>query len=257
MADEVLYERRGPIAIITMNRPDRMNALNPAVINGLHDSWMRFRDEEDAWVAILTGNGRAFCAGADLSMMSDMSDRARGGGAMDRINIVTPRSLNIFKPTIAAVNGYALAGGLWMAMDCHLCVAAEEAEFGITETRWNLPGGWAADVTRHLSMRHAIEMTIVPRRIKAQRAYEMGFVNWVVPREQVLDKALEIAEAILENAPAACRTYIETFYRTYNLPYEQALSFASHIQKNLLSMEDAKEGTRAFLEKRKPEFKNR
>jgi enoyl-CoA hydratase len=241
-----------------------MNALNLAVFQGLHDAWTRFRDEEDAWVAILTGNGRAFCAGADLSMMSEMSSRARGeeasdgeGARQERINIVTPRSLNIFKPTIAAVNGYALAGGFWMAMDCHLCLAAEEAEFGITEPRWNLPGGWAADVTRHLNMRHAIEVTIVPKRITAQRAYEMGFVNWVVPRDQLLDKAFEVAASILENAPAAVRAYIETFYRTYNLPYEQAMSFGNHIQSRLLGMDDAKEGTRAFLEKRKPDFKNR
>jgi len=261
MADEVLYERRGRVALITLNRPDKMNALNVDVFRGLSDAWTRFRDEEDAWVAILTGNGRAFCAGADLSMMSGMSARARGedsdGPPMERLNIVTPRSLNIFKPTISAVNGYALAGGFWMAMDCHLCVAAEEAEFGITEPRWNLPGGWAADVTRHLNMRHAIEVTIVPRRIPAQRAYEMGFVNWVVPRDQLMDKAFEIAGAILENAPGAVRAYIETFYRTYNLPYEQAMAFGNHIQSRLISMDDAQEGTRAFLEKRKPDFKNK
>ena len=259
MADEVLYERKGRIAVITLNRPDKLNALNPAMISGLADAWNRFRSEDDAWVAILTGNGRAFCAGADLSMMADMSASARGeetSGQEAMTGIMTPRNMNIFKPTIAAVNGYAVAGGFWMAMDCHLCVAADSAEFGITEPRWNLPGGWAADVTRHLNMRHAIEVTIVPERITAQRAYEMGFVNWVAPKEKLMDKALEVAESILLNAPAACRTYIETFYRTYNLPYEQALSTGGHIQKNLLTMDDAQEGTRAFLEKRKPEFKN-
>ena len=260
MADEVLYERRGRIAIITLNRPEKLNALNAAVFQGLADAWTRYRDEEDAWVAILTGNGRAFCVGADLSMMSDMSASARGEettgeGQIGRI--VTPRNLNIYKPTIAAINGYALAGGFWMATDCHLAVAAEEAEMGITEPKWNLPGGWAADVTRQLNMRHAIEVTIVPRRISAQRAYEMGFVNWVVPREQLMDKALEVAEAILENAPAAVRAYIETFYRTYNLPYDEAMSVANEIQGDLLGMDDAREGTRAFMEKRKPEFKNR
>lgn len=263
MGEEVLYERRGRIAIITMNRPDKLNALNAALISGLAEAWNHFRAEEDAWVAILTANGRAFCAGADLGMMSNMSAQARGeepsgGDGQERMTgIVTPRNLNIFKPTIAAVNGYAVAGGFWMAMDCHLCVAADSAEFGITEPRWNLPGNWAADVTRHLNMRHAIEVTIVPQRITAQRAYEMGFVNWVTPREQLMDKALEVAESILLNAPAACRTYIETFYRTYNLSYEQALSVGGHIQSNLIRMDDAQEGTRAFLEKRKPEFKNR
>ena len=265
MADEVLYERRGRIAIITLNRPDKLNALNTEVFNGLTSAWTRFQNEDDAWVAILRGAGRAFCAGADLGNMAAPASGAEDGDLLHPsrtpgevpIMRVTPRGLDIFKPTIAAVQGYAVAGGFWMAMDCHMCMAAETAEFGITEPRWNLPGGWAADGMRHINLRHAVEITVVPRRISAARAYEMEFVNWVVPDDELMDRALETAEAVLENAPAACRAYIETYYRTHNLPYEQAVALAGHIHKHLISMEDGREGPRAFMEKRKPEFKNR
>ncbi|MEE9286068.1 MAG: enoyl-CoA hydratase-related protein [Dehalococcoidia bacterium] len=261
MADDLLYEKRGRVALLTMNRPHRMNALSTGLLEALHEGWTRFAGDDDAWVAVLTGAGdRAFCAGADLKDMDQRQQSSDDGPPARRFKYrgFTPRELHIYKPTIAAVNGYALAGGWWMAQDCDLVVASEEAQFGITETLWNLPGPWAADLTTRISIRHAIEATVVPERISAHRAWQMGFVNWVVPKDQVLPKALEIAEAIAERcAPGATRAFIETYYRCFGMPTDQARATAGHIQRHLMTMEDAKEGPRAFVERRKPAFKNR
>ena len=258
---DLLYEKRGRVALLTMNRPNRMNALSQGLLQALHDGWKRFADDDDAWVAVLTGSGeKSFCAGADLKDMNERRTQEKPGEPRKVMKYLgySPRELNIYKPTIAAVNGYALAGGWWMAQDCDMVVAAEHAEFGITETLWNLPGPWAADLTSRVSIRHAIEATVVPQRIPAKRAYEMGFVNWVVPKGQALAKALEIAESIAERcAPAATRSFIEMYYRSHGMPIEQARAFGSHMQRHLITMEDSKEGPRAFVEKRKPVFKNR
>ena len=266
MADEVLYERRGRIAIITLNRPDKLNALNTEVFNGLTSAWTRFQNEDDAWVAILRGAGRAFCAGADLGNMAAPASGAEDGDLLHPsrtpgevpIMRVTPRGLDIFKPTIAAVQGYAVAGGFWMAMDCHMCMAAETAEFGITEPRWNLPGGWGRrrdaphqSPSRRGDHRRAASDQRCARLRDGVR--ELGGAG----RRADGSRAGRRPRRVLENAPAACRAYIETYYRTHNLPYEQAVALAGHIHKHLISMEDGREGPRAFMEKRKPEFKNR
>ncbi len=257
--DVVLYEKKGHIVTITMNRPERLNALNPALYEGLRNSWVQYREDDDAWVAILTAAGeKSFCAGNDLREMNDQ--KSAGTYKLPRPGswvVDSPRGLKIYKPSIAAVNGFALAGGFMMAQDCDLVVAAEEAEFAITEPRWNLSGSWCAPLTRQVSLRHAIEMTIVPWRISARRAYEMGFVNWVVPRAQLMQKAMQVAEAICENGPASVSAFLETYHRTYGMPAQEAIELGDHIQKHLRHTEDAKEGPRAFVEKRKPNWQNK
>ena len=255
----VLYEERGRIAIITLNRPESLNAINLEMRQGIRDAWLRFKESEDQWVAILTGAGiKSFCAGMDLKPRSQLDPSS---GSIEKIREkqgpFLPRDLGIFKPTIAAVNGFALAGGFALVQNCDLCVAAETAEFAITEPRWNLPASWAADLTRQVGLRNALEMTLLPRRVPAQRAREMGFVNWVVPQEQLMDKALEVANLILENAPAAVRAFVEMFHRTYGMSHDDAVTLGDHIQKHLRSMEDTVEGPRAFAEKRKPNFQNK
>lgn len=253
---ECLYEKRGHVAILTLNRPERRNALSVSLAYELKKQWLRFKEDDDAWVAILWGgDGPTFCAGGDLKEMAEYN--AAGKPLPPWPDRCSPGDLEIFKPTIAAVNGHAMAGGVWMATMCHLVVAADTAEFAITEPRWNVGGGDQIDIIRMIGLRHAIEMTIYPRPIPAQRAYEMGFVNWVVPKGQELDRALEVADAILECGPAAVRAFIESYYRCYGMEHFNAVKLAGHIQKGLGSMEDAKEGPRAFVEKRRPNFQNR
>jgi len=254
--DEVLYEKRGHVALITLNRPERRNAMNRNVMHELQRNWLRFKHDDDAWVAILWGGeGSSFCAGMDLEEFNDTLESDESGPFWpDRWS---PADLEIFKPTIAAVNGHAVAGGCWLTTTCHLSVAADTAKFGITEPRWNIGGGDQVEITRLIGLRHAIEMTIYPELITAQRAYEMGLVNWVVPKGQELDKALEVADRILECGPASVRAFIESYYRCYGMDHANAVKLAGHIHRGLGSMEDAKEGARAFLEKRRPNFQNR
>lgn len=252
---ECLYEKRGHVVILTLNRPERRNALSLSLMQELQRNWLRFKQDDDAWVAILWGgDGPSFCAGMDLKQFSESQEEDTELQWPERWS---PVDLEIWKPTIAAVNGHAVAGGCWLTTTCHLSVAADTAQFGITEPRWNIGGGDQIDIIRLVGLRHALELTIFPRLVPAQRAYEMGLVNWVVPKGQELDKALEVADAILECGPAAVRAFIESYYRCYGMEHFNAVKLAGHIQKGLGAMEDAKEGPRAFIEKRRPNFQNR
>lgn len=253
---ELLYEKRGHIVLLTLNRPERRNALSIKLKHALKDAWLNFKEDDDAWVAILWGGeGDSFCAGQDLQEWGKFVDSTdKKGKWPDRWS---PLDLEIFKPVIAAVNGHAVAGGCWLTTTCHLAVAADTAKFGITEPRWNIGGGDQVVITRLIGLRHALEMTILPELVSAQRAYEMGLVNRVVPKGQELDEAFKFAEGILRCGPAAVRAFIESYYRTFGMEHFSARSFAGQIHRGLSKMEDAKEGARAFLEKRPPNFRNR
>lgn len=254
---ELLYEKHGHVVLITLNRPERRNALNRNLMFELQRAWLRYKYDDDAWVAILWGgDGPSFCAGMDLEEFSDSleGEEPEHPKWPDRWS---PGDLEIFKPTIAAVNGHAVAGGCWLTTMCHMTVAADTAKFGITEPRWNIGGGDQIDIIRMVGLRHAIQLTIYPELVPAQRAYEMGLVNWVVPKGQELEKAFEVADRILESGPASVRAFIESYYRCYGMEHHNAVKLAGHIQRGLGDMEDAKEGARAFLEKRRPVWQNR
>ncbi len=262
----VIYEKKlnGRVVVMTMNRPEAMNALNNELSDAVYDGFEQFRDDDEAWVLILTGVGdRAFCAGADLKQSAQ---RSAGGGQAPpprrstRLHLPYPLSdfLELWKPTIAAVNGYAIAGGFNLAMQCDIRIAAEHAEFGVAEVRWNLAAGWAHSITRQMHLQHALELMLWgDRRISAQRAYEMGWGNRVVPKERLMDEAMEWAERMLSLAPRAVRDLKEIIYRGFYVSPMEMGSFARAIDQNLSGMEDTREGPRAFTEKRKPQFKNK
>jgi enoyl-CoA hydratase len=259
--DVVLYERRGHTALITLNRPERRNALSPEVFARLRERWDAFDADREARVAILTGAGdRAFCAGADLKVMNESGgisnfgrteaqERPRRGG-FD----IQPRT---WKPIVAAINGYAIAGGWWLAQLCDIRLAADDAKLGISEVKWNLPAGWVTDLTRIIGMGHALEVTLTGEPISAQRAYEIGFVNRVVPHERLMDEAFALAELIAGNGPMSVQAHKEILYRGYLLSRDEGNAVAGHILAKLMTSEDAKEGPRAFVEKRKPVWKGR
>ncbi len=257
----LIYEKKfkGRVVIMTMNRPESMNALNGELSNAIYDGWARFRDDDEAWVAILTGAGdRAFCAGADLKertlINSGKVKQVRGR----RFPAPLCEALDLWKPTIAAINGYAIAGGWMMAQNCDIRLAAEHAEMGIAETMWNLPVAGVHSLTRQLHLQHALEVALWgDRRITAQRAYEMGWVNRVVPKERLMDEAMEWAERMLYLAPREVRNIKEIIYRGFYMSAMEGASFARALEQNLVGMEDSIEGPRAFAEKRKPKFKNR
>jgi enoyl-CoA hydratase/carnithine racemase len=261
--EKVLYEKRGRIAIITMNRPERMNAIDPQTSAEMHEAFCDFRDDEGLWVAILTGAGeRAFSAGNDLVAMSQMQQQ--GSNAVSAAYSRAPfggitRGFECWKPIIGAINGYCLAGGLEIAMSCDIRVAADHATFGLPEvTRAIIPGATGTQrLPRLIPMGLALELILTGGRFDVEWAYRNGLVNHVVQADQVMPKALAIAEAICENGPLAVRLAKEAAVRGSGMPLEDGLRLELEQSRKVLASEDAREGPLAFAQKRKPEYKGR
>jgi enoyl-CoA hydratase len=254
MAEEILYENRGRVAVVTINRPESRNAINSGVREGLTAAWKRFAKDNDSRVAILTGAGdKAFCAGADLKEMA-----SRKLGTLPR-NFLPTLNVNIqlAKPVIAAVNGVAYAGGWALAQMCDIVVASETARFAITEAKVGRGMPWAVPLTHMIPQKVLLEILLTGDPISAQRAYEIGFVNHVVPADQVMTKAIQIAETIAENAPLTVVAAKEMVYMATDMGRMAGLEAARHLFAHVYKSEDAQEGPRAFAEKRKPNWKGR
>jgi E-phenylitaconyl-CoA hydratase len=256
----VLYERRGHVAYLTLNRPERLNAMSQGQAAALRQAWRTFRDDGDAWVAVITGAGnRAFCAGADVKELS-----ARGASdespppfvALD-MEPSLESGFDVFKPTIAAINGYCLAGGLEMALACDIRIAAEHAQFGLPEVTWSLiPGaGGTQRLPRTVPVGVAMDMILTAERIDAQAALRWGLVSRLVPAEELMPTALKLAETICTRGPLAVRAAKESILRGTNMSIEQGLGLEELFSRQVGRSEDAREGPRAFAEKRPPNFK--
>ena len=251
MAGDILYEKTGRVAVITINRETALNALTPASARELGRAWERFRDDPEAWAAVITGAGeRAFCVGYEMS-----SDALALKGAQESIATI-PTHFGITKPVIAAINGYCVAGGWWIAQECDLRVASETAEFGITQVKWGLMPAFTATLSKHLLPGHALELLLTGKRISAKRAYEIGFVNEVTPAGKAMERAMEIAEAICANGPIAVRMSKELFYKGRMIPDKEAFELTWQRYAENEATRDAQEGIQAYLEKRKPRFTN-
>ncbi len=253
MSDELLYEVRGRVAILTINRPERRNALNRAVREGLRAGWARVEADPDIRAAILTGAGGIFCAGADLV---EMSDTAMAVPARDHIPILGD-NIRVSKPVIAAVNGGAYAGGFLMTQMCDLCIAADTAVFAITEGKVGRGMPWAAPLIHMLPQRIALELLMTAKPITAARAYELGYVNRVVAGPDLLDAALEMANDIVANAPLTVAAAKEMIYAAGEMGRSAALNIAHRIFEPVYTSADAQEGPLAFKEKRKPRWQGK
>jgi enoyl-CoA hydratase len=254
MNDAILYALHGPVAVITINRPDSRNAINTAVREGLAAAWQRFEADGSARVAILTGAGeRAFCAGMDLKEASAMGLKVPPRGFIP----ILGDSIQVSKPTIAAVNGLAMAGGWLFAQMCDLCVAAEHATFAVTEARVGRGTPWAAPLIHMLPQRIMMELLLTGEPMSAARLYELGYVNLVVPRAELLARSLELAGRIAANAPLTVRACRALVYAATESGRSEALRAGDRLFEPVYLSEDAQEGPRAFAEKRPPLWRGR
>ena len=255
MTNAVLYEARDDgIAVVTINRPDQRNCLSPEVREGLRAAWVRFEADESVRVAILTGSGKkAFCAGGDLKEMVET-----GMKVPPRDMFPLPYdSIELTKPTIAAVNGVAFAGGWMIAQACDLCVASTNAKFAITEVKVGRGSPWAAPLIHMMPQRIFMEIVLTGTPITAERAYEIGLVNRLAEPGQVLDAAIELAREVLEGAPLSVKAARETVMLSTEMGRSAALQAARAAHELTYNSEDAQEGPRAFAEKRKPVWQGR
>ncbi|UWZ34481.1 enoyl-CoA hydratase/isomerase family protein [Dactylosporangium roseum] len=244
-----MYTAAGGVAEITINRPEKRNALNAEARSGLFAAFRRAEEDERCRVIILTGAGdKAFCAGMDLKEMSELGLRTLPPDFFP----VPGKNIELSKPTIAAVNGIATAGGFWLAQQCDLCVAAEHATFGIAEAKWGRGAPWSVPLAAMLPRRVMLEMLLTGEPLTAQRMYALGFVNDVAPARNVLERAREIATRIAANAPLTVAGHRRIAYLTDELTVRQAEERADEIFEPIYASADAQEGPRAFSEGRRP-----
>jgi enoyl-CoA hydratase len=253
MSEAVLFEaREDGVAIITLNRPEARNALGKDIRAGLFAAWERFERDPKLRVAILTGSGdKAFCAGGDLKEMTETHLTVPPRDMFP----VPGDNIELTKPTIAAVNGVAFAGGWMIAQACDLCVASTNAKFAITEVKVGRSSPWAAPLIHMIPQRIMMEIVLTGKPITAQRAYEIGLVNRLAEPEKLMAAALELAAEILEGAPLSVRAARATVMLSTEMGRSAALQAARHASEYTYRSEDAQEGPKAFAEKRRPQWK--
>ena len=247
------YEVRDSVAVITLQRPERLNAMYAQMREGIVAAFKRFDADDAARVAILTGAGRAFCAGADLKEMADTGLGTPPPQSIPHLG----RTFNVSKPTIAQVNGIAFAGGFLLAQMCDLCTASTNAEFGLTEVRWGRGAPWATPLIWMLPQRIMMELLITGATMPAQRAYELGFVNRIAPPEKLADETMALARVIVANAPLGVKAGRQLTYMATEMGRSAAFPVGDFCFEAAYNSEDAIEGPRAFREKRPPKWTGR
>ena len=254
----VQFDRDGRIATITLDRPEKLNAMDREMYRDISDRLSEIDRDDSIWVGIVTGAGdRAFTAGADLVTVhapeakADLQWRA---SRPDRFDL----GLEVQKPLIAAVNGYCLAGGLELALVCDIRIASERAQFGTPEVRWNLLHGFGAQLLPQIvGLSNAMYLLLTGSFIDAAEAHRIGLVQEVVPHERLMARARELAEQICANGPVAVRMTKELALRARDLSPADGIRYYQALQRLIEASEDLEEGTRAFAEKRAPVFSGR
>lgn len=256
--EAVLYDQDGNVVTITYNRPERLNAVNGAMREGLNAAWDRFLADEDAWVAIVTGTGTAFCAGADLKDGAG-SVGTFPGTFWEKPTINSFESgLELYKPTIAAVNGPCVGYGLTAVSFCDFVVASDRATFSYPEVRIGIPTiVGAIRLPTRINWADAMELLMIGEPISAERAHEMGLVWKVVPHEDLMDEANALAARLTASAPLATRAVKEVATRTRDMGWVEAVRFGETMRIVASGTDDATEGRAAFREKRSPEWRGR
>jgi enoyl-CoA hydratase len=262
----VLVERDHHLLTVTLNRPEKRNAINSEMMCRLYDAWRMLDEDDELRVAILTGKGPTFCAGMDLAEIGELASDQQGSEWMQRVRSEPGLVYRAWlktdlptKPVILAVEGFARAGGTEILQGTDIRIAGESAVFGITEVQRGLfpMAGSAVRLRRQISYALAAEMLLCGSDISAQRAYDVGLINYVVPDGQALARAREIADRIARNGPLAVKALVATLHETESLPEADAYEIEQRHGISVMASEDAREGPRAFLEKRDPVFRGR
>jgi enoyl-CoA hydratase len=249
------YEKKGRIALVTINRPEARNCLNPADLEELGRTWLKFKEDDEMLVGVVTGAGdKAFCAGADLKTLIPHMNAAK-----TPILPTIPafiKNINCYKPVIAAVNGYCVAAGMELLVATDIRVAVEEASFAVSEVKWGLfpGGGLTVRLPRQIPFCWAMEILLTGEPISAQQALQIGLINRVVPLSELMDTCMSIAEILCENGPISIKKIKESTLRSYDLPEEQAYHMDAFLANQVFGTSDANEGPKAFSENRKPRF---
>jgi enoyl-CoA hydratase len=262
----LLVERDGPVLVVTMNRPERRNALSPSMMQGMSEAWDEVNANPDIRVAILTGAGGCFCAGADLQGMTqshpgdsfkEESDSTSeiGSGVIKALL----KGFLLDKPLIAAVEGPAVAGGTEILQGTDIRIAGESARFGVSEVRWGLYplGGSVVRLRRQIPYAIAADILLTGRHVRAPEAKDIGLISEVVPDGTALERAREVAAAVAANGPVAVQAVLKALRATEGVPERDAMRIDSEIGMPVFMSDDAKEGPTAFMEKRTPAFEGK
>jgi len=253
---EIIFKKEGHLAYIKLNRPESLNAINRAMADALIEAWLTFREDRDLWVAIIYGEGKAFCAGADVKEM----ERGRWKFRQSLIfgeKPFGPSNYDVWKPVIAATHGHVNGAGLWLALECDMRISADNALYGTRETKANVPALIAPFLSDYLPRGIAAELMFTAKPLDAERAYQMGLINRVVPQSELLAATEKIAKTICENGPLSVWASKEMSQRTRYMDYKSALSLVEHIATPVWNSEDSRDAKQAFIEKRKPTWKLR
>jgi enoyl-CoA hydratase/carnithine racemase len=242
------YQKKDNIAYITLNRPDKLNAINVEMSGELCAAWEDFKQDDSLFVAVLSANGRSFCSGMDVDSMKVKNFE---------VDHCTPSYMQVWKPVIAAVHGHVLGAGIFLALSCDLRIAAEDAGFGLPEVKLNIPMVRALRLPYYIPRGIVYELAYTANRIDARRAYEIGLVNRVVSGDQLLPEATKLAQSITRNGPLAIKAQKMVFETTKDMSLSDAEKLARQVYAPVKESEDSKEALAAFKEKRSLVWKNR
>jgi enoyl-CoA hydratase len=254
--NNILYEEKERIALVTINRPDKLNALNDETLNELFDIFSKIKQNDEVWVVMITGAGeKAFVAGADIKELLLLTSRT-AEDAMLKGQDLFNKIENLGKPVIAVINGFALGGGCELALSCTIRIASENVKLGQPEINLGIMPGYGGTQRLHrlIGKSKAMEMLLIGEPITAQESYRLGLVNAVYPKEQLMSGGWELARKIASKSPLATKAIIEAVNNGVQTPLSEALKIEAKLFRILITTNDAQEGLKAFMEKRHPKF---
>lgn len=253
---DVIFKKEGHSIYISLNRPENLNAINRKMARELGKIWENFRDDDDLWVAILGGEGKSFCAGVNVKEY-ELGEWDFHKSYVIGDDLLGPWDYKVWKPVIGALHKHVYGVGVWLALQCDIRIAADDVLLGMPEPKINIPTLFAPFLMDFLPRGIGTELLLTGDPINAHRAYEIGLVNKVVPREHLIPEVKGIAEKICENGPLSIRGMKEMIWNSYNMDYQNTIALIKNVATPICNAEDSVEAKRAFIEKRKPQWRCR